>query len=44
MGVATAASVVATSFDVPTNAETGDSSLVVVANGIASNSVTVLVN
>lgn len=44
MGVATGNSVVSTSFDVPTNTETGASSLVVVANGIASNSVSVLVN
>lgn len=44
MGVATGANVVSTSFDVPTNAETGQSSLVVVANGIASSSVMVLVN
>lgn len=44
MGVATGASIVSTSFDVPANAETGESSLVVVANGIASNPVTVLVN
>lgn len=44
MGVATGMSVVSTSFDVPANAEAGESSLVVVANGIASNPVTVLVN
>jgi hypothetical protein len=44
MGVATAASVVSTSFDVPSATETGESSLVVVANGIASSPVTVLVN
>jgi hypothetical protein len=44
MGVATATSVVSTSFDVPADMETGESSLVVVANGIASNPVTVLVN
>ena len=44
MGVATAASVVSTSFDVPADTETGESSLAVVANGIASSPVTVLVN
>lgn len=44
MGVATGASIVSTSFDVPSNAETGQSSLVVVANGIASSPVTVMVN
>lgn len=44
MGVATGTSIVSTSFDVPANAETGESSLVVVADGIASNPVTVLVN
>lgn len=44
MGVGTGASVVSTSFDVPANAETGESSLVVVANGIASSSVTIVVN
>lgn len=44
MAVATGSSVVSTSFDVPASTETGRSSLVVVANGIASNPVTVLVN
>ena len=44
MGVATGASVVSTSFDVPAGAETGQSSLVVVANGVPSNPVTVVVN
>lgn len=44
MGVATGATTVSTSFDVPMNAETGESSLVVVANGIASAPVTVSVN
>lgn len=44
MGVATGTTVVSTSFDVPANTETGESSLVVVANGIASDPVTVLVN
>jgi hypothetical protein len=44
MGVATGNTVVATSFDVPAEAETGVSSLVVVANGIASDAVTVTVN
>lgn len=44
MGVATGVSVVSTSFDVPSNAETGESSLVVVANGIASSSVAIVVN
>jgi hypothetical protein len=44
MAVATGNNAVSTSFDVPVNAETGESSLVVVANGIASNPVSVLVN
>jgi hypothetical protein len=44
MGVATGSTRVSTTFDVPTIAETGPSSLVVVANGIASTPVTVLVN
>jgi hypothetical protein len=44
MGVATGSTVVSTSFDVPANTEAGESSLVVVANGIASDPVTVLVN
>ena len=44
MGVATGSSVVSTSFDVPATTETGQSSLAVVANGIASTPVTLLVN
>ena len=44
MGVATGSSIVSTLFDVPNNAETGASSLVVIANGIASSPVTVVVN
>jgi hypothetical protein len=44
MGVATGNTVVSTSFDVPANTETGASSLVVVANGIASDPVPVMVN
>jgi hypothetical protein len=36
MGVATGSTLVSTQFDVPLNAEAGASSLVVVANGIAS--------
>jgi hypothetical protein len=43
MGVATGSKVVSTSFDVPTSVETGDSSLVVVANGIPSAPVAVTV-
>jgi hypothetical protein len=43
MGVATGSKVVSTNFDVPTTAETGDSSLVVVANGIPSAPVAVTV-
>ena len=44
MGVATGSTVVSTQFDVPAHAETGASSLVVVANGIASAPVSVTVN
>jgi hypothetical protein len=44
MAVATGSSLVSTNFDVPSIMETGPSSLVVVANGIASASVTVTVN
>jgi hypothetical protein len=44
MGVATGNSVVSTSFDVPAAAETGVSTLVVVADGIASDPVPVTVN
>ena len=43
MAVATGTKVVSTSFDVPKNAETGASSLVVVANGIPSAPVNVTV-
>ena len=43
IGVATAATPVTTLFDVPANAETGASTLVVVANGIASAPVNVTV-
>jgi hypothetical protein len=43
MGVATGSTPVSTKFDVPANAETGASTLVVVANGIASKSVSVTV-
>jgi hypothetical protein len=44
MGVATGRARVSTNFDVPANAETGSSSLVVVANGIPSRPVTITVN
>lgn len=44
MGVATGSTLVSTLFDVPATAETGASSLVVVANGIASAPVSVTVN
>ena len=44
MGVATRGAIVFTSFDVPADAEMGASSLVVVANGIASAPVNVTVN
>jgi hypothetical protein len=43
MGVATGTKTISTNFDVPANIETGASSLVVVANGIASPSVSVTV-
>lgn len=43
MGVATGSTVVSTNFDAPSNLETGASTLVVVANGIPSNSVAVTV-
>ncbi len=43
MGVATGSTAVSTSFDVPANAETGQSFLVVVANGIASEPITLSV-
>jgi hypothetical protein len=44
MGVATGNRKVTTNFDVPATVETGASTLVVVANGIASTQVTVTVN
>jgi hypothetical protein len=44
MGVATGSAVVSTTFNVPGVTETGPSSLVVVANGIASSPVSVTVN
>ena len=44
MGVATGTAIVSTNFDVPAGAETGVSSLEVVANGIPSAAVTVTVN
>jgi hypothetical protein len=44
MGVATGSTPVSTNFDVPSNMETGKSSLVVVANGIPSKAVTITVN
>jgi hypothetical protein len=44
MGVATGNTPVSTLFDVPTNTETGASSLVVVANGIASAPANLTVN
>jgi hypothetical protein len=44
MGVATGSARVSTNFDVPAAAETGSSSLEVVANGIASQPVTITVN
>jgi hypothetical protein len=44
MGVATGKQTVYTHFDVPSNAETGASKLVVVANGIPSKAVNVTVN
>jgi len=44
MGVATGAAIVSTNFDVPAVAETGTSSLELVANGIPSAAVTVTVN
>jgi hypothetical protein len=43
MGVQTGSQVVSTSFDVPETMETGPSSLVVVANGIPSQPVSVTV-
>jgi hypothetical protein len=44
MAVATSSRIVSTSFDVPAGTETGASSLVVVANGIASAPISVTVN
>jgi hypothetical protein len=44
MGVATGSAIVFTHFDVPANAEKGESSLEVVANGIASKAVSITVN
>jgi hypothetical protein len=44
MGVATGSTLVSTQFDVPATAESGASTLVVVANGIASLPVSVTVN
>ena len=44
MGVATGTATVSTNFDVPVGAETGASTLEVVANGIASKKVAVTVN
>ena len=44
MGVATGNTIVSTNFDVPTNIETGASTLVVVANGIPSAAVNITVN
>ena len=44
MGVATGRLKVSTNFDVPSAAETGASSLVVVANGIPSLPVSITVN
>lgn len=43
MGVATGKKIVSTNFDVPSTMETGDSSIMVVANGIASAPVAVTV-
>lgn len=43
MGVATGSKIVSTNFDVPTGIETGASSLVVVANGIPSQAVSITV-
>ena len=43
MGVATGSAIVSTWFDVPTDPETGDSTLEVVANGIPSLPMTITV-
>jgi hypothetical protein len=44
MGVATGSKLVWTHFDVPSGIESGSSTLVVVANGIASKAVAVTVS
>jgi hypothetical protein len=44
MGVATGSKIVSTNFDVPSTAETGASTLEVVANGIPSIAVSITVN
>jgi hypothetical protein len=44
MGIATGSLSVSTTFDVPTDAETGASKLVVVANGVPSEPVNLTVN
>jgi hypothetical protein len=44
MGVATGKATVFTHFDIPEDAETGESSLVVVANGIPSKPVSITIN
>ena len=44
MGVATGKAIVSTHFDVPTTIDSGASTLVVVANGIASKPVNVTVS
>ena len=44
MGVATGSTIVSTNFDVPSGAETGASTLEVVANGIPSSKVNITVN
>jgi hypothetical protein len=44
MGVATGTAIVSTNFDVPSNMDTGDCMLEVVANGIPSVAVAVTVN
>ncbi len=43
MGVRKLGSLASTHFDVPANAETGTTTMVVVANGIPSNPITVMV-
>jgi hypothetical protein len=44
MGVATGNAIVSTQFDVPADAETGESSIEVVANGIPSKALSITVN